>query len=384
MTSLLTTANTYGWAGKNLRAGLGATRHPAGTNAPTSGNLSLSTFSGQYPSIQADSGVVTILAGAANAAPGFIDGTGAAARFNIPYGIAVDSTGNLYVADTGNNAIRKITSGGVVSTLAGAGQFNSGSADGTGAAARFNIPNGIDVDSTGNLFVTDMYNHTIRKITPTGLVSTFAGTAGSTGSADGTGAAARFNVPNGIVLDSTGNMYVTDNGSCIRKITSLGVVSTLAGVAGSTGSADGAGTTARFFDPKNIDIDSTGNLYVADARHTIRKITPTGIVSTFAGTAGSPGTEDGTGAAARFIFPYGIAVDSTGNVYVTENCRIRKITPGGVVSTLAGVAGSSVVTDGTGSAARFGTPLGIAVDSTGNLYVAEGKPPSNMVIRKIT
>jgi sugar lactone lactonase YvrE len=334
-------------------------------------------------------GVVSTLAGTRGQPPGSTDGIGGAAQFNDPSGIARDSAGNLYVADTGNGTIRKITPAGVVSTLAGsAGQVIPGSADGTGTAAEFSGPKGVAADSAGNVYVADTYNHTIRKITPAALVSTLAGAALQSGSADADGSAARFFSPNGAATDSAGNVYVADHGNyTIRKITSSGVVSTLAGTAGQFGSADGIGAAARFhssfYTPGGIATDLAGNVYVADdGNDTIRKITPAGVVSTLAGTAGQPGSADGTGAAARFYFSTGIATDSAGNVYVADNGdAIRKITPAGVVSTLAGTAGQSGFADGIGAAARFYFPTGVATDSANNVYVAD---TDNHTIRKIT
>jgi streptogramin lyase len=310
-----------------------------------------------------------------------IDASGSAARFNSPQGVAVDGSGNVYVADRVNSTIRKITPAGVVTTLAGtAGSL--GSADGTGSAARFYNPWGVAVDGSGNVYVADYGNHTIRKITPAGVVTTLAGTAGSQGSADGTGSAARFSFPLGVAVDGSGNVYVAENNT-IRKITPAGVVTTLAGTAGSSGSADGTGSAARFYQPWGVAVDGSGNVYVADSRnHTIRKITPAGVVTTLAGTAGSSGSANGTGSAARFYYPYGVAVDSSGNVYVadTSNQTIRTITPAGVVTTLAGTAGAYGSADGTGSAARFYYPAGVAVDGSGNVYVAD----SGSTIRTIT
>ena len=287
---------------------------------------------------------------------GGTDGTGTAARFNTPIGVAVDNAANVYVADYGNSTIRKITANGTVSTLAGlAGSI--GRADGAGSVARFNSPLGVAVDSVGNVYVGDGRNFTIRKITPEATVSTLAGLAGSDGSADGTGSEARFNYPEGVAVDRTGNIYVGDSGnSTIRKIGSSGVVSTLAGLAGGSGSDDGTGSAARFSGPTGVAVDSAGNVYVADENNsTIRKITPTAVVSTLAGLADYGGSTDGKGSVARFVSPSGVAVDSANNVYVADsyNNNIRKITPTGVVSTLAGLADREGSSDGTGSAAQW-------------------------------
>jgi hypothetical protein len=320
-------------------------------------------------------GAVTTLAGfAAGDGTGSADGTRTAARFKFPWGVATDSSGNVYVADTGNDTIRKITPAGAVTTLAGLAG-SAGSLDGAGSAARFHGPTGVATDNSGNVYVAENYNNTIRKITPAGVVTTLAGLAGSAGSADGTGSAARFNGPWGVATDSSGNVYVADDSNAtIRKITPAGAVTTLAGLAGSLGSADGTGSAARFYYPLGVATDRSGNVYVADAgNNTIRKITPAGAVTTLAGLAGSDGSTDGTGSAAQFNYPFGVATDTSGNVYVadTDNATIRKITPSGAVTTLAGLAGSAGTADGTGSQARFLTPGAVAVNSSGNVYVAE-------------
>lgn len=288
---------------------------------------------------------------------------GSAARFNAPAGVAIDGLGNVYVADHDNNAVRKITASGGVTTLAGtAGTL--GRADGSGAAARFQHPTGIAVDSAGNVYVSDDFNATMRKITPAGDVTTLAGVANALGSADGTGAAARFAFLDGVAIDSAGNLYVADHDNAtIRKITSGGVVTTLAGTAGKPGSMDGTGAAARFLAPAGIAVDKVGNVYATDERlHNIRKITPAGVVTTLAGgQTGVPGYADGTGSAAQFNAPGPLAVDDAGNVYVAdrENHVLRKVTPAGVVSTLAGnpgVAGISL-----GMAPRFTHPEGLAI-----------------------
>ncbi|MDH4478584.1 MAG: NHL repeat-containing protein [Rhodoferax sp.] len=275
---------------------------------------------------------------------GSVDGTGTAARFNNGGGIVTDANGNLFVPDSGNHVIRKITPAGAVTTLAGAaGQV--GSDDGIGAMARFSSPAFISKDASGNFYVTDQGNHTIRKITPSGTVTTLAGTVGQTGTTDGLGAAARFNFPAGIATDTSGNVYVADSQNhTIRKITPAGLVTTLAGWPGYAASDDGIGDWATFNGPRGIASDTSGNLYVADqGNRTVRKVTLTGVVTTLAGKAGQyPLTwnTDGNGATARFGQLRGIATDSNGNVYVADGSThtIRKITPLGFITTIAGSA----------------------------------------------
>jgi sugar lactone lactonase YvrE len=273
-------------------------------------------------------------------------------------------------------------------TLVAGGLGTSGSTDGTGAAARFKGPIGVASDGAGNLYVMDSGNNTIRKIViASGVVTTLAGTAGMTGSTDGTGTVARFSGPDGAALDGAGNLYVADgSNSTIRQVVvSSGVVTTLAGMAGMSGSTDGIGAAARFDFPYGVAADGAGNLYVTDYnKHTIRKIViATGMVTTLAGMAGVSGSTDGTGAAARFLFPSGVAVDGAGNLYVADtlNYTIRKVVIAtGVVTTLAGTAGMSGSSDGTGAAARFNVPFGMAFDGASNLYVAE---QANSTIRKV-
>jgi hypothetical protein len=357
---------------------------PSGVAVDSAGNVYVADYDNVTIRKLTPGGTVTTLAGLAGSR-GTADGTGSAARFNYPADVAVDSAGNVYVADCYNNTIRKVRPGGVVTTLAGLATIIGGSADGTGSAARFDCPEGVAVDSAYNVYVADTYNYTIRKVALGGVVTTLAGQPGSWGSADGTGSAARFWWPRGVAVDSAGNVYVADTANdTIRKVTPGGVVTTLAGLAGNIGSADGAGSAARFDWPDGVAVDSAGNVYVADtANDTIRKVTPGGVVTTLAGLAENEGSADGTGSAARFYQPAGVAVDNAGNVYVADyyNCTIRKVTPSGVVTTLAGLAGSYGSADGTGSAAQFKYPKGVAVDSAGNVYVADDR---NDTIRKVT
>jgi sugar lactone lactonase YvrE len=307
---------------------------------------------------------------------GSANGTGAAASFNQPYGITADSSGNLYVTEQVGKLIRKITPAGIVSTFAGSGL--AGATNGPGTTASFGFPSGIIIDTTGNLYVADQGVNLIRKITPQGLVSTFAG-GGS--SLDGQGTQASFFGPLGISADKYGNLYVADTYNfLIRKITSSGLVTTLAGMRGVQGFVNGLGTAASFTQPSGIATDATGNIYVTDD-YLIRKITPTGVVSTFAGT-GASGSSNGTGTAASFGLNSGLAVDQVGNVYVADqvNNVVRKITPGGVVTTIAGLSRAFGSADGIGTSARFNFPNSITTDAFGNLYIVDEE---NMTIRKI-
>jgi len=321
-----------------------------------------------------------------------------------PWGIVLDAEGNLYVSDA--DRIRYVTSEGVVTTVAGGGT-DPNVWDGQANEARFYDPWGIAIDASGNLYVAD--DCAIRTYSG-GYVGTLAGASDFNTYADGMGKNARFHDAMGVAVDNaSGNVYVADTGNnCIRKITPDGEVTTLAGKAGGGGYADGTGSEALFFEPEGIAIDKSGNLYVADGgNNCIRKITPAGVVTAFAGGGGSgqSGYLDGTGTEARFTLPYAIAIDGSGNLYVTEmgnnNC-IRKITPEGVVTTVAGVVislsandpnyhGESYTSsetqghvDGAGSEARFGALNGITVNAAGNLlYVTDGGGSLPGYIRKI-
>lgn len=284
-------------------------------------------------------------------------------------GIAADASGNLYVADMMAHVIRKVTPAGVVTTFAGSG--SQGSADGTGTAASFNYPDSLAVDGSGNVYVADTSNNMVRKITPAGVVTTLAG-ATTQGSIDGTGSAARFWMPSGLAIDASGNVYVSDgNNNMIRKITPAGVVTTLAGST-TSGHADGTGTAASFNFPRGIAVDSAGNVFVADAwNYMVRKITPAGVVTTVAGSTTS-GSTNGIGTAATFSSPHGIALDASGNLYVTDADMIRKITPTAEVSTLAGISTGSADTDGPIASATFRHLQGITIDaSSGVMYGIE-------------
>lgn len=313
------------------------------------------------------------LAGSAGSG-GSADGTGGEAHFFGPAGVAVDAVGNVYVADCYNHTIRKVTPEGVATTLAGLAG-SAGSTDGPGEQARFNYPQGVAVDGAGNVFVADQLNAAIRVVTPDGMVSTLAGLAGNPGSADGPVGVAQFNWPAGVAVDGAGNAFVADcYNHTVRKVTPEGEVTTLAGFAGASGHADGPGEAARFNYPWSVAVDPAGNVLVSDtSNNTIRKVTPEGEATTLAGLPGVAGSSDGQGGAARFNQPFHIAADGDGCVYVADrdNHTIRKVTPGGLVTTLAGRAGDAGSADGTGRQALFNYPQGVASDDAGNLCVAD-------------
>lgn len=312
------------------------------------------------------------------------DGTNFDAAFFQPYGIAADSAGNLFVADTGNDTIRKVIQAGtnwVVSTLAGS---IPGLADGTNTDAQFNYPSAVAVDGAGNLFVTDFYNNAVRKVSPSAgnwVVTTIAGD-GSRGTSDGTNGNAHFYHPTGIAVDSAGRVYVADEGNnTVRRLVSSGtnwIVSTLAGLAGSSGTTDGTNSGARFAGPWGIAVDSAGKVYVSDfISSRLRRLNQVGtnwVVITIAGSG--YGSADGTNTGAQFDYPMGLTVDSSGNLFVADyyNDAIRKVQPVGtnwVVTTIGGNAGVTGAQDGTGTNALFNLPRGLAVNPSGNLFVAD-------------
>jgi sugar lactone lactonase YvrE len=313
-----------------------------------------------------------VLAGQAGTLGG-VDGTGAEARFSYPKGLDRDAEGNLYLAAGDNQTIRKITPGGVVTTVAGS-RNNSGSTDGPASSARFRFPGGVTVAVDGTLYVTDG-NNTVRKVATDGVVSTLAGRTGFSGSTDGSGSNALFDDPTDLAVDASGNVYVADfSNHTIRKVTPAGVVTTLAGLAGATGSTDGTGAAARFFDPRGICVDAAGNVYVADRwNHLVRKITPQGVVTTVAGRARSSGNVDGVGGEARLTSPQDLAIDGAGNLYVLEwtGSVVRRISPDGMVSTLAGKWNQLGFANGTGTEATFRWPISIAVTPQGTVYLSD-------------
>jgi serine/threonine-protein kinase len=318
---------------------------------------------------------------------GYAEGSGAAAKFRTPLDVAVDAKGNVYVADSANSRVRLITPDGAVSTYAGSGKV--GYADGPAATALFSTPTGIAIDKSGNVYIADSVTADphplrVRVVTPAGVVSTLAG-GSEAGYTDGPGDKAFFRTPANLAVDVAGNVYVADtNNHRIRLIHPGGTVGTLAGQLKPgmvSGYADGPAAEAKFNSPRSVAVDGAGNVYVVDTgNQRIRAISPAGQVTTLAGGS-QPGYKDGQGSEARFSYPSDLAVDAAGNLYVadTANHCIRKITPDGTVTTLAGT-GTAGYADGPLAEAQFRAPEGIAVDGAGNVYVAD---TGNQRIREI-
>jgi sugar lactone lactonase YvrE len=316
---------------------------------------------------------VTSLAG--NGGQGNNNGTGTAAAFDNPSGLAVNAAGDIFVADFRNNVIREVTQAGLVTTFAGSGA--KGSANASGVYSSFYQPTAVALDPFGNLYVADSGNNLIREISAAGLVTTLAGTGGQ-GFLDGSTSVATFNYPEGLAVDVSGNVYVADNGNnLIRKVTPDGSVMTVAGKVDSTGSINGADTASTFNEPTGVVLDAGGNVYIADfGNNMIRKISAAGGVTTFAGT-GIAGFNNGAGASATFNGPTGIAIDASGNLYIADygNNALRGISTAGVVTTLGAGTGGSF------KKYSFVHPYGICLDSNGNIYVAVY---GNNTIQKIT
>ncbi|MDB5086069.1 MAG: repeat-containing protein [Mucilaginibacter sp.] len=318
------------------------------------------------------SGIVTAVSTlAGNGTAGYADASGISALFNNPQGITVDGSGKIYLSDSYNNRIRTVTAAGLASTLAGNGTL--GYSEGSALNAEFYGPNGIAVDGQGNVFIADFGNNVIRKITAAGVVSTFAGN-GTAGYINGTGTSSEFNNPAGIAIDASGTIYVADHSNnVIRKITSAGVVTTLAGFK-TGGYINATGAAAAFDNPNGVAVDAAGNVYVADQGNSaIRKITSAGVVTTI---AGGPTQTD------LINYPAGIALDTQGNIYIAdEGGRIMECTTANVLYILAGSLNTPGFVNGAGTAALFNNPQALTVDASGNIYVAD---QDNNCIRKLT
>jgi sugar lactone lactonase YvrE len=311
-------------------------------------------------------------------------GLATSAQFSDPTGVAVDTAGNLFIADTGNNRVRKITSRGVISTAAGNDISGYSGDGGLATYAKLNRPASVVADIAGNVFIADTNNYCIRKVTPDGIVSTVAGNGTYGFSGDGGPAVyAQFSSPAGVAVDAAGNLFIADSRTArIRKVTPDGVINTVAGGGTQYPGDSGPATAARFVEPIGIAVDAVGNLYITDYAK-VRKVTPSGVISTVAGngTLGFSG-DSGPATLAKISSPKGVAIDLAGNVFIadTSNCRVRKVTPDGVISTVAGGGTQYPGDGGLATSAMLDSPYGVAVNTAGTLYIAD---TDNSRIRKV-
>ncbi len=339
------------------------------------------------------SGSITLTAGIGNYGFSGDGGSATTAQLASPQGLAVDSAGNLYIADTGNHRIRKVTPGGVISTVAGNGVAGYSGDGGAATSAQLYGPYGVAVDSLGNLYIADTYNFRIRMVTSGGVIATIAGrgTQGFSGD-EGLATSATLSYPFGVALDSAGNIYISDSGNNrVREVTSPGsanaIISTIAGTGTAGFSGDGGSALlARVSNIRGLAVDTGGNVYIADVGNSrIRKFAPGGNINTVAGTGTAGFSGDGSQAtAAQLASPTGVAVDGAGNLYIadTQNDRIRMVAPGGVISTIAGIGTAGYTGDGASLATpQLTMPESVAVDSAGNLYIAD---TGNNRLRKVT
>ena len=387
MLTVLAGNGSWGFSGEGGQATSASLSYPAGVAVDVAGKVYFADTSNNRIRKVALSGIITTVAGG-NFMPGFSGDGGPAinAALGSPECVAVDAAGNLFIADTMNNRIRKVALDGNITTLAGMGDLAFSGDGGPAAGASLGRPSGVAVDGAGNVYVADTLNNRIRKVTPAGTIQTIAG--GGQGNDGGPAVNASLDQPPSVAVDGAGNVYIADRGhSAIRKVTAAGTIRTVAGGLSPFGFAGDGGpaTKASLYFPCCVAIDSTGALYIADSDNArIRKVLPSGTIGTIAGNGQRGFAGDGGPAINAFLWqPVGVALDTAGNFYFTDsgNLRVRKVTPAGIISTVAGNGQSGFSGDGgAATAASLNRPAGIAVDFAGNLFIADS---GNNRIRKV-
>ncbi len=376
------TITTVAGTGANSFSGDGGPATSAALNSPeglfvdTAGNLYIADLNNNRVRRVSPSGTISTVAGQFQGYAGD-GGPATAARLFWPSAVVLDAAGNLYIADGGNNRIRSVNALGNINTIAGNGLFQFAGDGGTATSASLRTPYSVALDGTGGFYIADQDSHRVRKVAASGTISTYAGNGGLGSSGDGGPAtSAQLGFPYGLVVDGSQNLFIAHDGA-VRKVSAAGIMTTVGGGGGPGTIPDGSSATSGFLDnPRDVALDAAGNLYVAETlNYRIRKITPSGIISTVAGngTAGFSG-DGGSATAASLNRPQGVAVDTAGNVFISDqfNHRIRKVTPAGTISTIAGTGTSGFSGDnGPATSARLYYPLGLALDAAGNLYVAD-------------
>jgi uncharacterized protein (TIGR03437 family) len=378
---------TAGYSGDNGPATSAQLRDPYGVAVDAAGNIYIADESSSVVRKVGTDGTIITVAGNGIAGYAGDNAQAATAQLNYPFGLAADALGNIYIADTENNRIRKIAANGIISTVAGNGARGYSGDNGSAISATLDEPAAVAVDAVGNLYIADESNAVVRKVANNGIISTVAGNGNNYSGDNGPATNAQLHWPAGVAVDAADNLYIADAyDNRIRKVATSGVITTVAGngTAGYSGDS-GPATSAQLDYPFGIAVDAVGDLYIADTySHRIRKIAPNGTISTVAGngTAGYSG-DNGPAASAQLNDPYGVAVDAAGNVYVadTANNRIRKIATNGIISTVAGIGTQGYSGDsGPGISAQLYGPEAVTVDAVGNIYVAD---TGNNRIRKL-
>lgn len=376
-----------GDGGPATSAGLALGRPPANIAADASGNVYIAEFSAaRIRRISANTGVITTVAGTGKNGFSGDGGPATAAQLGLPQGVAVDAVGNIYIADSGNNRVRRVSTSGTITTAAcGGGSGSSG--DGGPAASASCHPTAIAVDSAGNLYITDQTNARVRKVTATtGIITTIAGGGPlgsfSFGGDGGPATKANFNQPYAAAVDQAGNVYIADQGNYrVRKVSTAGTITTVAGNGTGYSGDGGPASSAQLYFPSGVAVDSIGNLYVADTNnYRVRKISPNGTIATAAGNGtqapypSKPGAAPGDGGQAtnaELYSPLGVATDSAGNLYIGDGFSVRRVSPVGTITTVAGNGTSGYSGDGGPATSAQLSAKGVAVDQAGNLYIAD-------------
>ncbi len=387
--STIAGSSTTGATGDGGAATKATLTAPRGVAVDSTSNLYISEYgSSRIRKVLKSNGTITTIGGTGTF--GFSGDGGAATKANLanPWGICVDSSGNVYVADSRNNRVRKINSSGTINTVAGNGVLSYSGDNGPAIRAQLNGPQGVAVDAAGNLYIVDAQNNVIRRVSTTGIITTIAGTGTSGFSGDGGQAtSAQLAKPQAVAVDTAGNVYIADSGNNrVRQVSTSGVISTFSGTGVSGSSGDGGPASgAQLNRPQGLAVDSAGNLFIAtfdDNR--VRKVSTSGTISTISGTGAFGFSGDGgLGAAAVLNGPQAVAADAAGNIYISDaaNNRIRMVTPAGIINTIAGTGVSGFAGDGgPATQALIAAPNGLAVDAAGNLFFAD----SNNRVRKIS
>jgi uncharacterized protein (TIGR03437 family) len=379
-----------GFTGDGSAANKATLNLPTGVAVDASGNIYIAdSLDGRVRKAASggNSGTITTIAGNGGVSYSGDGGPAIQAQLNMPQAVTVDSSGNVYIADTANNVVRKVTAAGIISTLAGNGVAGFGGDGSAASSAQLNAPQGVAVDASGNVYIADTGNARVRKVSTSGTISTYAGsgTIGFSGNG-GAAASAQLNTPIGLAVDSAGNLYIADFGNnMVRKVTSGGTISTVAGTGVQSYSGDGGlAISAALNGPQGVAVDAAGNLYISDSQNSrVRVVTPGGSIGTVAGAGLAGYTGDGgLATSAQIVHPSGIAVDSSGGIYITDTSAIvRKFFVGGPIFTIAGNSTQGYSGDGgSATSAQLNTPVGLAVDSNGNVYIADS---ANNAIRKL-